>query len=191
LFRDSGVAARRYIEADRSFADDYYLGTDAPFAAWTLSDSAGKVVATVNLDPEAYSDWVDWRHPLTGESMGIPRKAGDSRKGSPRFADLIVNAPKSLSIAAALHPEVSAAVDVAQGAAADEIRRWLAQHSVTLVGPKGAQEVAPVESLQTVAIVHHSSRAGDPHRHIHFQIGTRVYAAGAWRALQSGVLMLR
>jgi hypothetical protein len=33
LFRDSGAAARRYIEAGRSVADDYYLGTDAPFAA--------------------------------------------------------------------------------------------------------------------------------------------------------------
>jgi hypothetical protein len=94
--------------------------------------------------------------------MGALRKAGESRKGSPRFADLIVNAPKSLSIAAALHPEFCEALDMAQATATDEIRHWLARHSATLVGPKGAQEVVTVESLQTVAMVHHSSRAGDP-----------------------------
>ncbi|WP_396659350.1 relaxase domain-containing protein [Microbacterium sp.] len=34
----------------------------------------------------------------------------------------------------------------------------------------------PVQQLQTVAVSHRTSRAGDPHRHIHFQIGTRVWA---------------
>jgi hypothetical protein len=106
LFRASEAAARRYAESDRSVADDYYLGTDVPCAAWTVTDAAGEVVASANLDPEAYSAWVDWRHPLTGELMGTPRKAGESRKGSPRFADLIVNAPKSLSIAAAFEPPI-------------------------------------------------------------------------------------
>ncbi len=101
---------------------------------------------------------------------------------------MIVNTPKSLSIAAALHPEVSDAVDQAQQDAVAEIRRWLAQHSVTRVGPRGLQEVVPVESLQTVAVVHKTSRAGDPHRHVHFQIGTRVAAAGKWRALDTAAL---
>src|SRR5690606_8130943 len=89
--------------------------------------------------------------------------------------------PKSLSIAAALHPEVSDALDAAQQDAVAEIQAWLAQHSVTRVGPRGKQEVVPVQQLQTVAVFHRTSRAGDPHRHIHFQIGTRVWAAGKWR----------
>ena len=42
--------------------------------------------------------------------------------------------------------------------------------------------------MQTVAITHKTSRAGDPHRHIHFQIGTRVWAAGKWRALTTAAL---
>jgi rRNA-processing protein FCF1 len=188
LFRDGGTAARRYLEADRSQADDYYLQGGTALAEFTISDATGKVVAEAGLDPEQYAAWVDWTHPLTGEQMGSPRLPGEGRRGSPRFAEMVVNTPKSLSIAAALHPEVSAALDAAQADAVAEIRRWLALHSVTRVGPRGAQEVVPVEQLQTVAVVHHTSRAGDPHRHVHFQIGTRVWATGAWRALDTAAL---
>src|SRR5665811_1823264 len=39
-----------------------------------------------------------------------------------------------------------------------------------------------------VSISHKTSRAGDPHRHIHFQIGTRVWAGGAWRGLDTAAL---
>lgn len=45
-----------------------------------------------------------------------------------------------------------------------------------------------VEQLETVSVVHRTSRAGDPHRHIHFQIGTRVWAAGKWRGLDTAAL---
>ncbi len=99
-----------------------------------------------------------------------------------------MNTPTSLSIAAALHPEVSDALDAAQRDAVAEIRSWLGAHSVTRVGPRGRQEVVPVERLGTVAIAHRTSRAGDPHRHIHLQVGTRVWAAGAWRGLDTAAL---
>ncbi|MFT4216092.1 MAG: relaxase domain-containing protein [Micropruina sp.] len=127
-------------------------------------------------------------NPETGESMSIPRKPGAVRRGSPLFAEMVINAPKSLSVAAALHPDVSDALDVAQRDAAREIQRFLGLHSVTLAGPRGAQEVLPVEHMQTVAITHKTSRAGDPHRHVHFQIGTRVWAGGKWRALTTAAL---
>ncbi|MCH6470398.1 MobF family relaxase [Sinomonas terrae] len=188
LFRGNGADARRYVEADRSRADDYYLGADSAVAQFVQLDGSGAVAGEASLAPEVYAEWVDWTHPLTGESMGTPRLPGEARRGSPRFAEMVVNAPKSLSIAAALHPEVSAALDAAQHDAAAEIQRWLATHSVTRAGPRGLQEVVPVESLQTVAVTHRTSRAGDPHRHIHFQIGTRVWAAGKWRALDTGAL---
>ena len=42
--------------------------------------------------------------------------------------------------------------------------------------------------MQVVGITHRTSRAGDPHRHIHMQIGTRVWAAGKWRALDTAAL---
>ena len=188
LFRGTGVAARRYLESDRSTADEYYLEGGTALAKFTVSGRDGEVIETRTLDPEGYSAWVDWTDPITGTSMGTPRAASDRSKESPRFAEMVINAPKSLSIAAALHPEVSEALDVAQQHAASEIRRWLAEHSVTRVGPRNAREIVPVQQLQTVTVAHKTSRAGDPHRHIHFQIGTRVYAAGKWRGLDTAAL---
>ncbi|MGP5054684.1 MobF family relaxase [Brachybacterium paraconglomeratum] len=188
LFRGNGAAARRYVEADRSRADEYYLGADNAVAEYTVLDGAGEVVAARSLSADEYEGWVDWVNPVTGESMGTPRKPGEGSKGSPLFAEMTINAPKSLSVAAALHPEVSAALDAAQQDALAEIRRWLGQHSVTRVGPREAREVVPIEHMQVVGISHKTSRAGDPHRHIHMQIGTRVWAAGKWRALDTAAL---
>ncbi|WP_436327146.1 MobF family relaxase [Brevibacterium sp. FAM 27836] len=187
-FRGTGADALRYVESDRSRADDYYLGAEATVAQFATLDSSGAVTAELSLDPAAYAGWVDWVNPLTGESMGKPRRAGSDRRASPRFMEMAINTPKSLSIAAALHPEVSDALDAAQQDALAEIRRWLAQHSVTRVGALGAQEVVPIEHMQVVGITHRTSRAGDPHRHIHMQIGMRVWAAGKWRGLNGAAL---
>ncbi|WP_220458798.1 MobF family relaxase [Schaalia sp. JY-X169] len=187
-FRGTGADARCYVEADRSRADDYYLGEGTTVAEFAVIDGAGNVTTALGLDPGAYAGWVDWMNPVTGESMGTPRLPGEGRQGSPRFMEMVVTSPKSLSIAAALHPEVSDALDQAQQAALSEIRRWLAQHSVTRVGPRGRQEVVPIEHMQVVGITHRTSRAGDPHRHIHMQVGTRVWAAGKWRALDTGAM---
>lgn len=187
-FRGTGTDALRYVESDRSRADDYYLGAEATVAQFAALDSSGAVTDELALDPESYAGWVDWENPLTGESMGKPRRAGSDRKDSPRFMEMAINTPKSLSIAAALHPEVSDALDAAQQDALAEIRRWLAQHSATRVGSLGAQEVVPIEQMQVVGITHRTSRAGDPHRHIHMQIGTRVFAAGKWRGLFTAAL---
>ncbi|WP_229780425.1 MobF family relaxase [Arthrobacter sp. BL-252-APC-1A] len=188
LFRGSGAAARRYVEADRSRADEYYLGADDAVAEYTVLDASGEVTATRSLTVVEYEGWVDWRDPVMGESMGIPRNPGEGSKGSPLFAEMTINAPKSLSVAAALHPEVSGALDQAQQDALAEIQRWLGQHSVTRVGPRDAREILPIERIQVVGIRHKTSRAGDPHRHIHMQIGTRVWAAGKWRALDTAAL---
>ncbi len=76
LFRGTGADARRYVEADRSRADDYYLGADAAVAGFTALDGDGSVAAALGLDPETYFAWVDWTNPLTGESMGKPRLPG-------------------------------------------------------------------------------------------------------------------
>lgn len=117
LFRGTGAAACRYLESDRSRADDYYLEGGTALAAFTVTDGSGEVLATSELDAEAYAGWVDWIDPLTETSMGKPRLPGEegtAKRGSPRFAETVVNTPKSLSIAAALHPEVSDALDAAQ-----------------------------------------------------------------------------
>ncbi|MGB4779853.1 MobF family relaxase [Microbacterium sp.] len=187
-FRGSGADARRYLESDRSRADEYYLEGGTALAEFTAVNARGETIGELALSPGEYAQWVDWTNPLTGESMGTPRLPGEGRRGSPRFMEMVVNTPKSLSIAAALHPDVSEALDAAQRDAVVEIRSWLGQHSVTRVGPRGRQEVVPVEHLETVAVSHRTSRAGDPHRHVHVQIGTRVWAAGKWRGLDTGAL---
>lgn len=187
LFRGTGADAMRYVESDRSRADDYYLG-DATDVICTILNGSGEATGRRPLGAGEYAGWVDWINPDTGVQMGKPRLAGANRLGSPRFAEMVINTPKSLSIAAALHPKVSAALDAAQQAALAEIQQWLGQHSVTRVGPRGKQEVVPVERLQVVGITHRTSRAGDPHRHIHMQVGTRVWAAGAWRALDTAAI---
>ena len=43
----------------------------------------------------------------------------------------------------------------------------------------------PVEKLEAVTVAHRTSREGDPHRHLHLQFLNRVWAAGAWRALDT------
>ena len=43
----------------------------------------------------------------------------------------------------------------------------------------------PVEVLEAVTVRHYTSRAGDPHRHLHLQLGARVFAAGKWRGLHT------
>ncbi|WP_300344008.1 MobF family relaxase [Nesterenkonia sp.] len=184
LLRGTGADALRYVEADRSRADDYYL-SDSTGVQYAVLDASGEAVSSRVLTADEYAGWVDWINPDTGEQMGRPRLAGLDRQGSPRFAEMVINTPKSLSVAAALHPEVSKALDAAQQDALAEIQRWLAQYSVTRVGPRGKQEVVPIEHMQVVGITHRTSRAGDPHRHIHMQIGARVWAAGKWRALDT------
>ncbi|SDY63053.1 TrwC relaxase [Modestobacter sp. DSM 44400] len=108
-----------------------------------------------------------------------------------RFVEVVVNGPKSWSLAAALHPEIAAAYDAAQDRAAARSIAWLADHATTRVGPAGGQVQVPVERLEAVTVRHYTSRAGDPHRHLHLQINARVFAAGKWRGLQTVGLATR
>lgn len=84
-----------------------------------------------------------------------------------RFVEVTVNGPKSWSLAAALHPDVSAALDGAQDKAAAEIVGWVVQHATTRVGPRGRQVQVPVERIESAVTRHYTSRSGDLHRHLH------------------------
>ena len=127
------------------------------------------------LDGDAYERWVAGYDVETGQPKGRLR-TDDTRL---RFVEVVVNGPKTWSLAAALHPEIAAAYDAAQDRAADEIIGWLAEHATTRVGPRGRQVQVPVEQLEAAVVRHYTSRAGDPHRHLHLQINARVFAAGA------------
>jgi hypothetical protein len=51
LFRGAGASARRYLEADRSGADEYYLEAGAARAEVSVVDSTGQVLAERSLPP--------------------------------------------------------------------------------------------------------------------------------------------
>lgn len=197
FFRGAGAAARAYLESDHSHADEYYLADAGAVAAWTSWDGQGVATSAATLDGASYQAWVDWKDPKSGVLRGTPREETRiSRSGevvvnpaSPRFVEMTINCDKSLSVAAALDPAVSAALDDAQAAAGEAMNRYMAQNSVTRVGPRKEQRLVPVERIESVAVVHRSSRAGDPHRHVHMQWGTRVFAEGQWRGLHTAATL--
>jgi exodeoxyribonuclease V alpha subunit len=180
FYRGAAKGARAYVERDRSRADDYYLGEGTGVAA-RLTATPDGVEHAGPMDGDTYEQWV------AGVDLETGRKKGRVRSDASalRFVEVVVNGPKTWSLAAALHPEISAALDAAQDQAAVEIVGWVAGHATTRVGPRGRQVQVPVERLEAAVIRHYTSRAGDPHRHLHLQVNSRVYAAGGWRALHT------
>ena len=180
------------MEADRSRVDDYYLAEGTGLATRYVASQPTEgervggtpeiaVTAGGTLDGPAYERWVAGFDVATGAPKGRLRRD----KQGLRFVEVVVNGPKTWSLAAALHPEIAAAYDAVQDKAATEIIGWLADHATTQVGPRGQQVQVPVEQLEAAVVRHYTSRAGDPHRHLHLQINARVYAAGTWRGLHS------
>ena len=180
FYNGAAKAARAYVERDRSRADDYYLG-EGTGVAERLTATPDGVAGAGSMDGETYEQWVAGIDLETGRKKGRVREDGNAL----RFVEVTVNGPKTWSLAAALHPEVSAALDEAQDRAATQIIGWVAQHATTRVGPRGRQVQVPVERIEAAVIRHYTSRAGDPHRHLHLQVNARVWAAGAWRGLHS------
>ncbi len=181
VYRGSAAAARSYVEADRGRADDYYLAEGTGVAQRYLASPEAGVRREGTLNGDAYEAWVGGYDPDTGAPKGRVR-ADDQ---AVRFVEVVVNGPKSWSLAAVLHPEIAAAYDGAQDRAAEQIIGWLAEHATTRVGPRGRQVQVPVQQIQAAVVRHYTSRAGDPHRHLHLQVNARVFAEGTWRGLHT------
>ena len=180
VYRGHPAAARNYVEADHARVDDYYLAEGTGLAQRFVATPEG-VVAVGALDGDGYEAWVAGLDPLSGEPRGRLRQDASAV----RFVEVVVNGPKTWSLAAALDPEVAEAYDAAQDRAASQIIGWLAQHATTRVGPRGRQVQVPVERIEAAVVRHYTSRAGDPHRHLHVQINARVWAEGKWRGLHT------
>lgn len=127
FFRGIGTSARAYLESDHHRADEYYLEETDQLAERIIYGPEGSLEAADTLDADRYQNWVDWGDPETGEVRGRPKGQARLRQSdgvvrdlpaSPRFAEMTVNCDKSLSVAAALDPTVSAALDEAQRDAA-------------------------------------------------------------------------
>jgi conjugative relaxase-like TrwC/TraI family protein len=181
VYRGAAAAARHYVEADRGRADDYYLAEGTGIAERYVASPAEGVRLMEPLTGDEYEAWVAGVHPDTGAPKGRLRHDANAV----RFVEVVVNGPKSWSLAAELHPDISAAYDAAQDTAARQIIGWLAEHATTRIGPRGAQIQVPVAAIDAVTVRHYTSRAGDPHRHLHLQINARVLAEGRWRGLHT------
>ena len=122
------------------------------------------------LDGSTYEQWVAGQDVETGDPKGRLRTDAQGV----RFVEVIVNGPKTWSLAAAQHPELGEAYDAAQQRAAEEIIGWVAEHATSRVGSRGCQVQVPVTEIEAAVVRHYTSRAGDPHRHLHLQINARV-----------------
>ena len=181
VYRGSAAAARSYVEADRGRPDDYYLAEGTGVAQRYVASPTMGVRDGGTLDGDAYEAWVGGYDPDTGAPKGRVR----ADVAAVRFVEVVVNGPKSWSLAAVLDPEIAAAYDGAQDRAAEQIIGWLAEHATTRVGPRGAQVQVPVQQIEAAVVRHYTSRAGDPHRHLHLQVNARVFAEGTWRGLHT------
>ena len=181
IYRGSPAAARSCVEADRGRADDYYLGEGTGVAQRYVASPTMGVRDGGTLTGEAYEAWVGGCDPATGGPKGRVR----TDAAAVRFVEVVVNGPKSWSLAGALHPAIAAAYDGAQDRAAQQIIGWLAQHATTRMGPRGRQVQVPVQEIEAAVVRHYTSRAGDPHRHLHLQINARVFAEDTWRGLHT------
>jgi len=170
-----------YLPPVRAQRAARYLAEGTGFARRYGATADGQVAVLPQLDGDGYETWVSGIDPETGAPRGRVR----ADEHALRFAEVVVNGPKSWSIAAELHPDIAAAYEAAQDRAARQIVAWLGRHASTRVGPRGGQVSTPVERIEAVAVRHYTSSAGDPHRHLHLQVNARVYAEGRWRGIDS------
>ena len=162
IYAGAPAAARHYVGADRGRADDYYL-TEGTGVARRYTATDGRVRELAPLTGDTYETWMAGRDPETGEPRGQLR--GDDN--AVRFAEVVVNGPKTWSLAAALHPDIARAYEAAQDRAANQIVAWLSVHATTRVGPRGGQVQVPLQVLEAATVRHYTSRANDPHWHLH------------------------
>ncbi len=96
------------MEADRGRAGDHYL-TEGAGVARRVTATDGRVTELAPLTGATYEGWVAGRDPETGEPRG--RLCGDEH--AVRFVEVVVNGPKTWSLAAALHPDMRTAYEAA------------------------------------------------------------------------------
>lgn len=137
------------------------------------------------LDREQLCNWVDGRDPKTGDRRGRDLTSPD--------ADLIldgtINAPKSYSLVALLHPLLAAEYEALQDRLRDRIiRTWQSELNARRgAGGRFREELAQIE---VVELQHRRSRALDPHIHRHLWLSVKVRGEdGQWSNVDSRVAM--
>ena len=198
----SGGAARAayYLDRDADCRPSrYYLDEAEPAGRW-----CGHGAAALGLDGpvtsrarEAFAGLLDGRLP-DGSQVAQPvlRRDPNNPHGAKidirRCAlDLVVSAPKSVSVLHALaDPGTAAAVMAAHETAVQEALSYLERHaSHGTRGHQGnGQRAARVETtgLVAAAFTHTTSRADDPQLHTHLVVANLLHGVdGKWSAVDS------
>jgi exodeoxyribonuclease V alpha subunit len=185
FYRGSGLGAAKYFDEGHQGAEAYYSENArvvVEIDTWKAGERAGRTTLAAEGD---LIKWVEGIDPKSGEVKGLIRTGGADRQPL-RFVEVVVNNPKSLSIVASQNPVVSAAFDAVLDRQADEIARYLSAVAVTRIGPRGAQVEVGNLTVETARVRHLTSREGDPHRHVHLMMNTRVKSPDeSWRGLHS------
>lgn len=143
------------------------------------------LIAHDELAAAQLATWVDGRDPMSGEQRGRVLSSPD--------ADLVldgtINAPKSFSIAALIHPELAEEFEALQDRLRDRvIRAWASDLNARRgAGGRIREQLSRVE---VVELQHRRSRALDPHVHRHLWLNVKVRGVdGAWSNVDSRVAM--
>ena len=155
---------------------------EAAVTRFTVHDGA---IAHDELDAEQLALWVGGCDPLTGERRGRLLSSVDADL----VLDSTLNASKSFSIAAMLHPDLSSEYEALQDRLRDRVLR-LWQSELNARRGAGGRVREPLARVEVVELRHRRSRALDPHVHRHLWLNVRVQGEdGRWSNVDSRVAM--
>ncbi|MEE1616988.1 MobF family relaxase [Brachybacterium sp. J153] len=133
------------------------------------------------LDAEQLRAWIDGVDPETGEQRGRTMTSPDAHL----LYDATINAPKSYSLAAVLHPELREEFDALMDRVTEETVTAWSEELTTRRGAGGKQRIG-LAQVEVVTLDHERSRSLDPHAHRHLWLNAKVQGAdGKWSNVDS------
>lgn len=160
----------------------YSRGDTPTVTRYTVEDGA---IREDQLSRDVLMAWVDGRDPVSGERRG--------RELLSPQADLIldgtINAPKSFSIVALVHPDLAREFEALQDRLRSRIITTWQQELNARRGAGGRIRQA-IHRIEVVELQHRRSRALDPHIHRHLWLSVKVQGIdGQWSNVDSRVAM--
>lgn len=170
------------VSAGGASLADYSNSADRSITRFAVE--AG-TITTDQLDREQLLQWVDGNDPYTGERRG--RDLASPK--SDLVLDGTINAPKSYSLVATIHPELADEFDRLQDRLRDRIiTTW--QRELNARRGAGGCIRESLHRIEVVELHHRRSRALDPHLHRHLWLNVRVRGEdGNWSNVDSRVAM--
>lgn len=175
---DSHLRSTTAVEAVAAYSD-------SAEASVTRLVCAGGRIGHDELDEAKLRRWVNGEDPISGAARGIPQLSPNSDL----ILDGTINAPKTFSLAALLHPELGEEFEALQDRLRDRIiLTW--QRELNARRGHGGLIREELARIEVVELKHRRSRALDPHIHRHLWLGAKVLGRdGKWSTVDSRVAM--